>query len=550
MVKGDTGGYFTFSWIRELRARAGDIDCHGVGKTMRIDSVNISPQTLGHGARRLRAVLLLSVLSSLGAACGGSPAPGPVAPAAPPVSAPSGTTTALAIPPPAADPFAAPASPRDEDAATAPEEPPLDLEPWKRAKTAKGVSAPPPSCAAYANRAPGKEHTGLIEAFAEKDPAKRDARLVAISKTAAMLAGAWTLMIRAELAPIECADAIIDPFLQAYSPASSTETPSRLQTLVGFSLAAKLSRTATAPPAMGAIRDKEKVKAFIGGPLKTWLVEQSTAIEVLSSGAAGLTGYARGVAAIEAGIAELRLVDKMRSAPVPATWDPELKAIYEAALDEALEPRKKRGRDAALVGMSDFAREGIFRDSRVDRARTLLSKLYGGRRIDALDGLLVPVVVVTPPMTTKELAIANVPSTWLENPEIINPEEPRILTRGVTRQMRKRFATNPDSAAPEVRSAYARTRFDMGRVYWRRVDFVEAAHGAKGSKKPEDRLTLALSLALAQGPNGAAEMMRAPTPAALDLRHTEALEALAAEGGPLAGLAAYDAAHLRALSPP
>ncbi|MDB4935837.1 MAG: hypothetical protein JWP87_2809, partial [Labilithrix sp.] len=41
-----------------------------------------------------------------------------------------------------------------------------------------------------------------------------------------------------------------------------------------------------------------------------------------------------------------------------------------------------------------------------------------------------------------------------------------------------------------------------------------------------------------------------PTPAALDLRHTEALEALAAEGGPLAGLAAYDAAHLRALSPP
>jgi hypothetical protein len=45
-------------------------------------------------------------------------------------------------------------------------------------------------------------------------------------------------------------------------------------------------------------------------------------------------------------------------------------------------------------------------------------------------------------------------------------------------------------------------------------------------------------------------MMRAPTPAALDLRHTEALDALVGEGGPLAGLAAYDAAHLRALSPP
>ena len=88
---------------------------------------------------------------------------------------------------------------------------------------------------------------------------------------------------------------------------------------MGFSLAGKLARTASAPPSMGAIGDKEKVKAFIHGPLKTWLVEQSTAIEVLSSGAAGLSGYARGVAAIEAGIAELRLVDNMRSAPVPAT---------------------------------------------------------------------------------------------------------------------------------------------------------------------------------------------------------------------------------------
>ena len=75
-------------------------------------------------------------------------------------------------------------------------------------------------------------------------------------------------------------------------------------------------------------------------------------------------------------------------------------------------------------------------------------------------------------------------------------------------------------------------------------------YAAKGSDHPEDRLILALSLALAKGPNGAAEMMRAQTPAALDLGHTEALDALVAEGGPLAGMAAYDAAHLRALSPP
>jgi hypothetical protein len=45
-------------------------------------------------------------------------------------------------------------------------------------------------------------------------------------------------------------------------------------------------------------------------------------------------------------------------------------------------------------------------------------------------------------------------------------------------------------------------------------------------------------------------MMRAPAPAALELGHTEALDALAAEGGPLGGLAGFDAAHLRALCPP
>ena len=125
-----------------------------------------------------------------------------------------------------------------------------------------------------------------------------------------------------------------------------------------------------------------------------------------------------------------------------------------------------------------------------------------------------------------------------------------MLTRGVTKSLRARFRKLADGSPDELRSPYARARFDMGRVYWRRVDFVEAAHAAKGSDKPEDRLVLALSLALAQGPNGAADMMRAPTPAALDLRHTEALDALVAEGGPLAGMAAFDAAHLRALSPP
>lgn len=45
-------------------------------------------------------------------------------------------------------------------------------------------------------------------------------------------------------------------------------------------------------------------------------------------------------------------------------------------------------------------------------------------------------------------------------------------------------------------------------------------------------------------------MMAAPSPSALGLDHVEALDAVAAEGGPTAGMAAFDAAHLRSLSVP
>lgn len=446
-----------------------------------------------------------------------------------------------------------PATPRDDeaaDSAASASAAPVSLDAWQKAKAAKGVGPAPASCAAYASRAAAKEPTDVVKALAEKDPARRDASLVAVAKQPNANPFATTAM-RADLAPVECADAIVDPLLVAFAAKPSSAAPDFVRLAVGFSLAGKLARTAGSPPPMGAIRDKDKVKAFVNGPLKTWLVEQSTAIELLSSGAAGLSGYARGVAAVEAGIAELRLVDKMRSAPVPATWDPELKSVYEATLDEALEPRKKRGRDAALVGMSDLARAGIVRDARLERARALLSKLYGGRRIDALDGLLLPAHAPPSPASTPgEAATENVPTFWLDANDLGHGKDARFLSRGVTRALRESFRKAPDDASDELRTAYARARLDMGRVYWRRVDFVEAAHAVKASKRADDRLVLAVALALAHGPNGAAEMMRAPTPSALGLQHTEALDALASEGGPIAGQAAYDAAHLRALSPP
>ncbi|MBS2019742.1 MAG: hypothetical protein JST00_43165 [Deltaproteobacteria bacterium] len=465
---------------------------------------------LRRASKRSLANLGLVAASLLGcvSGCGGEGVTPPVVPQRP-VIAPEGPPKAVdptpaKTPVPPADPWALPEGPRDDDPVSPPA-PALRLDDWERARKAKGIAAAPASCA----------------------QAKKPAATAKPEEVARA----------ADLAPVECADGITDALLERRGAA----TGEVLHVLVGLSLASKLSRTAGAPPVMGAIKEKEKVKAFIAGPLKTWVVEQATAIETLASGAAGLAGYGRGIAAIEAGIAELRLVDKIRSAPVPATWDPELKAVYEAALDDALEPRKRRGRDAALVGMSDFAQIGVIRDARIERARTLLSKLYGGRRIDALEALLVP----------QQGPVARAPAIhWPDLTANDATKDPNILVRAIPQGVRAKMRATPDAA---LLSPYARGRLDMGRVYWRRMDFVEAAHAAKASSAPEDRLVLAVALALAHAPNGAAAMMAAPSPSALDLSHTEALDALATDPKTppaLAGMAAFDAAHLRSLSPP
>ena len=474
----------------------------------------------------------------------------PPPPAVPAASATSSTAPQAATP----DPFALPAGPRDEPA-KAPGSAALRLDAWDAAIKAKGVAASPAECAAYAKRVPAKPGPGevaadLIAALATKDKAKADAMLMAVEPKLDAADPGVVRALRADLAPGHCADVIVDPYLAAHRGTNSRAS----HVLVGLSLAAKLARTGAGKPSMGAVREKEKVKAFIGGPLKAWMVEQSTAIETLASGAAGLTGYGRGIAALEAGIADLRLVEIIRNAPIPPSWDPELKAIYQSSLDEALEPRKKRGRDAALVGLGDLAQTGVRYDTRTHAAHALLTSLYGGRRIDALWDLMVPQAPDPAPTTPLQAAVGNVAPYWVDMLALGSTNDADLaseMVRGAPLSMRAVFAgAQGQNVKPEVRAAYAHTRFQMGQTSWRRVDFVEAAYAAKQGGAPEDRLILALSLALAQGPNGPAEMMRAPSASTLDLIHTDALDALVAEGGPLAGWAAFDAAHLRSLSAP
>src|SRR5262249_49745278 len=94
-----------------------------------------------------------------------------------------------------------------------------------------------------------------------------------------------------------------------------------------------------------------------------------------------------------------------------------------------------------------------------------------------------------------------------------------------------------------------------GRLFWRAADFDQAAALASSARAaaPSDEatFTLALALALRNGPDDATDMMR-KAPRALPPAHTAALDAVAAQSpqSPYAGMAALDAALLHQLGAP
>lgn len=432
--------------------------------------------------------------------------------------------------------------------------------------TPKGLAEAPKTCAAFVARkpvAPGACKTrdealdALDKALGESAPDKRDAKLAGLESCEGLPAG-MARALRAEVAPLECGDTLVEPLVNA--PPTGIDG-AMYATLRGLATAARIARTATTPPKLAPPFERKKVEEFIAGPMKEWMSAQAVAIESLSKEGLKLTSYARGIAAIEAGMAELRIVDAFRNAPVPAEFskDQELANVYYARLDEFLDPRKDRGRDATLVGLRDLAQAGVLHDARVDRARSFLSRLYGGRRIDALDSLLVPPLAKAEPTTVQERLALKLPTFYAG---VLLPREAAkkasflraLLERGVP--LGHRIALRDGELPADVKRMYARGRLEFGRTYLRAVDFDQAAALLAGvpenERTDEDKLIAALVEALRNGPEDAAIMVRnAPVPM-LGMGDVKALDALAATApkGPLAGFAAFDAALVRHITAP
>src|SRR6185369_4001571 len=175
----------------------------------------------------------------------------------------------------------------------------------------------------------------LDAALGEDDPGARDRALVDLEACAGLPGGA-VRAIRIELAPTECGDAIAEPWLKAPPPGANGHMH---YAILGQAIAARLSRAATNPPELARPFDRKRVQEFIKGQMRAWFDEQARVIESVSRDAAELPGYAKGVAAVESGIADMRLVEAARGAPIPDEFarDQELKNTYYGSLDQWLD---------------------------------------------------------------------------------------------------------------------------------------------------------------------------------------------------------------------
>jgi hypothetical protein len=182
--------------------------------------------------------------------------------------------------------------------------------------------------------------------------------------------------------------------------------------------------------------------------------------------------------------------------------------------------------------------------------------LYGGRRIDALDGLLLPELPEPKPVSIEARLAAKLPPFYAEY--VLSGWEPHdavelgsLQRRGLPPAVRTKLLSS--SLPADMVRLLARLSFRLGQLYWRSQNFVEAESLARplaATQDPESRLVAALALALSRGPKDAAEMMLRGPQYPAGIGNVEALDTLAASKAATAALAEFNAALVLRLVPP
>jgi hypothetical protein len=440
----------------------------------------------------------------------------------------------------------------------APDQGPPGLAPGGEAKPAglsaapAGVPAAPAECAPFTAPAPSSCASGEFKAqLADAlgaGPEARDTLLHCLEASSEAPAGLLRAL-RADLAPRACGDVIVESAVGKLGP-----TRELADALMGLAVGARLNRSVRQPPLPRPPFAKAEFLKHFKEVLSPWIAEQAHAVDTLSQVGPRLSSYGKAVVALEAGLADMRFVSVARSLELPQEMkdDPEIRETYLVALEQALEPRVLRGRDAALVGLGELSRLGITNDARLREARTLLSQLYAGRRIDALDGLLLPGLPPLSQATPAAKTAANLPAFYALRFEPAPPVDDAQLLRARLEQgvpPALWLSGLPNGAAPELASLAQRALFQLGQEYFWAEPFARVATIATPAE-PNAALVAALAKVLAHGPRNAAALMLGPPTLPAELRDTSELDALAKQKSPVAGLAEFDAAYLRGLSPP
>ena len=390
----------------------------------------------------------------------------------------------------------------------------------------------------------------LAQAMQSKEPRERDRLLSCLESSPAFAPGVLRAL-RAEFAP-ECADVLALPLLE---PRRADLTRSIEDTLIALAASGRLRRLVQKAPELSPPFDRARFMDFFQSTLKPWIVTQAAAIHDLAAVGPQLSSYAKGVIAIEAGLADMRFVSVVRQVPLPKEMsdDAEVRDAYYAALDEALEPRKARGRDAALVGLRELANEGVVFDPRVQRARALLSEVYSGRRIDALDKLLLPELLPAPTDTSERSLAGQLPSFYagvlLAGSTLDAPLLRALMERGLPKAFTTQLASEKLDEASKALLAIA--WFERGRVYFRAEDFASSARLSDLPKpSPEQALYHALASSLQNGPRDGTDLLLRGPQLPSSTAQVQELDRIAAQKTAVAPLAAFDAAYLLGLVPP
>lgn len=457
-----------------------------------------------------------------------------------------------ATPPPAAP--AAPAAPTPESGA------PTTAEP-----AAPDVVGPLPDyCDKFAVSAPttGAELpaatclSALDTALGETSP-ELSIRALSGLEDCPLFAPGLIRALRAELAPEECADALTGPLVQNPKPG---QTPAITDVLRGLSVGARLARTSTEVPSVESSVDRAAFLAVLKERLTPWFRTQAHAIHTLATEGASLSGYGKAIAAVQSGLADLRFVESVRAISLPKEMasDPEVVQVYEQALEDALEPRKTRGRDAILVALRLFSELGVIHDRRLQAARTKIGQLYSGSRIDALEALLLPAYPPAQGSTVEQRLAARLPTFYAEQllpPAVaLDPAVLRgLLERGLPPRIRDTLAKS--AFGPNVATVYARGLVELGTRYFTPASFDQAATltagGATASpaEKAEAELLSAVAEALRGGPpNTVVLMLRGPL-LPEGMGNVTLLDQLGHGKSPAAGFALFNAAHILSILP-